>query len=57
VRSAHDKIWVHPPSEAGEPIAAELEQVERLVERYDENGVLSWLHRVAESGARPNAVH
>ena len=49
VRSAHDKIWVHAPGEAGESIAAELDQVEQLVERYDENGILSWLRRVAES--------
>jgi len=57
VRSAHDKIWVRPPNEAGESIAAELEQVEQLVERYDENGILSWLRRVAESPPRPTAIH
>ena len=57
VRSAHDKIWVHAPGEAGESIAAELDQVEQLVERYDENGILSWLRRVAESTTQPTAVH
>jgi len=57
VRSAHDKIWVRPPNEAGESIAAELEHVEQLVERYDESGILSWLRRVAESNTRPAVVH
>jgi FlaA1/EpsC-like NDP-sugar epimerase/lipopolysaccharide/colanic/teichoic acid biosynthesis glycosyltransferase len=54
VRSAHDKIWVHP-HETREPIFTELEHVEQLVDRYDENGILSWLRRVAESPRSPAA--
>jgi FlaA1/EpsC-like NDP-sugar epimerase/lipopolysaccharide/colanic/teichoic acid biosynthesis glycosyltransferase len=57
VPSAHDKIWVHPPNGAREPIAAELEHLEVLVERYDEKGILEWLRRVAESSEQPASVH
>jgi len=50
VPSRHDKIWVQRPDDEVEPIAAELAQLEALVQRYDEKGILAWLRRAAGSG-------
>jgi len=55
-RSAHEKIWVHPPSRSADGLDDELRHVERLVEHYDEAGILTWLRKVS-AAERPAVVH
>ena len=56
-RTVHGKIWLRPPGLVPEGIGAEIDRVEELVHRYDEDGVREWIGRVAATDVHTGMVH